>query len=80
MTHLNKRENPCSLHVSIFRNRVSPRVRLSYFERPQVAALPEFQAAKWVKVNPDRPQAEAPAEKPHLFSLEFLQVDVYLKT
>ena len=23
--------------------------------------LPEFQAAKWVKVNPDRPQAEVAA-------------------
>ncbi|CAJ1454760.1 unnamed protein product [Effrenium voratum] len=27
----------------------------------QVAMLPEFQAAKWVKVNPDRPQAEVRA-------------------
>ena len=25
----------------------------------EVAALPEFQSAKWVKVNPDSPQAEA---------------------
>ncbi|CAK9111488.1 5-formyltetrahydrofolate cyclo-ligase-like protein COG0212 (Protein CLUSTERS OF ORTHOLOGOUS GROUP 212) [Durusdinium trenchii] len=27
----------------------------------QVAALPEFQSAKWVKVNPDRPQSEVRA-------------------
>ena len=34
-------------------------VHMNFFNlNLEVVKLPEFQSAKWVKVNPDRPQAE----------------------
>lgn len=47
--------NPRPVHHRI------PNFVQSELTAKQVAALPEFQSAKWVKVNPDSPQAEVRA-------------------
>lgn len=47
---------PCCV---CWKSRGSPLETMESLRSAEVAALPEFQCAKWIKVNPDSPQIEA---------------------